>query len=68
MANKLILEKKALVVDEIASKIKENAGVVFVDYRGLTDEEISLVIQKNELSEDNSKMITGQHSENNKKL
>ena len=26
MANKLILEKKALVVDEIASKIKENAG------------------------------------------
>lgn len=41
MANKLILEKKALVVDEIASKIKENAGVVFVDYRGLTDEEIT---------------------------
>ena len=36
MANKLILEKKALVVDEIASKIKENAGVVFVDYRGLS--------------------------------
>lgn len=41
MANKLILEKKALVVDEIASKIKEKAGVVFVDYRGLTDEEIT---------------------------
>ena len=29
------------------------------EFEGLTDEEISLVIQKNELSEDNSKMITG---------
>ena len=38
MANKLILEKKANTVNEIASKIKESAGVVFIDYRGLTDE------------------------------
>lgn len=41
MANKSILEKKAQVVDEITSKIKDSAGVVFVDYRGLTDEELT---------------------------
>ena len=41
MANKLIIEKKAQSVEEIASKIKDSAGVVFVDYRGLTDEEIT---------------------------
>ena len=41
MANKLILEKKAEIVNEIATKIKESAGVVFVDYRGLTDEELT---------------------------
>ena len=41
MAHKLILEKKAETVNEIASKIKESAGVVFIDYRGLTDEEIT---------------------------
>lgn len=41
MANKVILEKKALVVDEITSKIKDSAGVVFIDYRGLTDEELT---------------------------
>ena len=38
MANKLILEKKAETVKTIASKISESAGVVFIDYRGLTDE------------------------------
>lgn len=41
MANKLIIEKKAQTVEEIASKIKDSAGVLFVDYRGLTDEEIT---------------------------
>jgi len=41
MANKLILEKKAQVVEEITSKLKNSAGVVFVDYRGLTDDEIT---------------------------
>lgn len=41
MANKLILEKKAEVVNEITSKIKDSASTVFVDYRGLTDEEIT---------------------------
>ena len=45
MANKLILEKKANTVNEIASKIKESAGVVFIDYRGLTDEEIKESIE-----------------------
>ena len=41
MANKLILEKKAETVKTIASKISESAGVVFIDYRGLTDEEFT---------------------------
>ena len=41
MANKLILEKKAETVNEITDKLKNSAGVVFVDYRGLTDEEIT---------------------------
>lgn len=41
MANKLILEKKAETVEKIASTIKESAGVVFIDYRGLTDEEFT---------------------------
>lgn len=41
MANKLILEKKAETVKTIASKIEESAGVVFIDYRGLTDEEFT---------------------------
>ena len=41
MANKLILEKKAKTVDEIKEKLEKSAGVVFVDYRGLTDEEIT---------------------------
>lgn len=46
MANKLILEKKGEVVNEISSKIKESAGVVFIDYRGLTDEEITILRKK----------------------
>ena len=46
MANKTIIEKKAGVVDEIASKVKESSGVVFVDYRGLTDEEITELRKK----------------------
>lgn len=41
MANKLILEKKSMVVNEITDKLKENSGVVFIDYRGLTDEEVT---------------------------
>ena len=41
MANKLILEKKAETVNEITDKLKNSAGVVFIDYRGLTDEEIT---------------------------
>lgn len=41
MANKLILEKKAETVKEITEKLKNSAGVVFIDYRGLTDEEIT---------------------------
>lgn len=54
MANKLILEKKAETVDEIASKLKESAGVVFIDYRGLTDEEVTSLRKK--LRENNADM------------
>ena len=46
MANKLILEKKGEVVNEISSKIKESSGVVFIDYRGLTDEEVTSLRRK----------------------
>lgn len=52
MANKAVLEKKANVVDEIISKVKESSGVVFVDYRGLTDEELTALRKK--LRENNS--------------
>jgi large subunit ribosomal protein L10 len=52
MANKAVLEKKATVVDEIISKVKESTGIVFVDYRGLTDEELTSLRKK--LRENNS--------------
>ena len=52
MANKAVLEKKANVVDEIVSKVKESTGIVFVDYRGLTDEELTSLRKK--LRENNS--------------
>ena len=40
MANQAIIAKKAEVVDEIANRVKDAAGVVLFDYRGLTDAEI----------------------------
>lgn len=46
MANKLIIEKKSEVVNEISSKLKDNSGIVFVDYRGLSDEEITSLRRK----------------------
>lgn len=46
MANKAIIEGKSKVVDEIASKLKDNTGVVFIDYRGLTDEEMTELRKK----------------------
>jgi large subunit ribosomal protein L10 len=52
MANKAVLEKKSNVVDEIISKVKESTGIVFVDYRGLTDEELTSLRKK--LRENNS--------------
>lgn len=54
MANKLILEKKAETVNEITSKLKDNSGIVFVDYRGLTDEEVTSLRKK--LRENNADM------------
>lgn len=36
MANIKILERKQGIIDEIASKAKESASVVLVDYQGLT--------------------------------
>ena len=46
MANKLILEKKTETVNEITSKLKESSGIVFIDYRGLTDEELTTLRKK----------------------
>lgn len=54
MANKLILEKKSKVVDEISSRLKDSSGVVFIDYRGLTDEEVTSLRKK--LRENNADM------------
>jgi len=39
MANANILAKKQVVIDEIKSRINDSNGVVFFDYRGLTDSE-----------------------------
>lgn len=36
MANVKILERKQSIIDEIATKAKESASVVLVDYQGLT--------------------------------
>ncbi len=37
MANEKILAKKQEVIDEIKSKVQENATIVLFDYRGITD-------------------------------
>lgn len=39
MANSKILAKKQEVIDEIKSKVQENATIVLFDYRGITDNE-----------------------------
>ena len=39
MANEKILAKKQEVIDEIKSRVQENATVVLFDYRGITDNE-----------------------------
>jgi len=54
MANKAIIEKKTEVVNEITSKLKDNAGIVFIDYRGLTDEEMTIL--RKTLRENNADM------------
>lgn len=54
MANKLVIEKKAEVVKEILDNLKESSGTVFVDYRGLTDEELTQLRRK--LREQNAKI------------
>ena len=54
MANKIVIEKKAEVVKEILDNLKESSGTVFVDYRGLTDEELTLLRKK--LREQNAKI------------
>ena len=38
MASAKILEKKQQVIDEIKTKVNDNATVVLFDYRGITDE------------------------------
>ncbi len=54
MANKIVIEKKAEVVKEILDNLKESSGTVFVDYRGLTDEELTQLRRK--LREQNAKI------------
>ena len=39
MANEKILAKKQEVIDEIKSRVQDNATVVLFDYRGITDNE-----------------------------
>lgn len=46
MANQKIIERKATVVDEIESKLKEASSVVFFEYRGLTVSETNELRRK----------------------
>lgn len=46
MANQKILEIKQGVVNEIRDKINSSSSVIFFDYRGLTDEQISELRKK----------------------
>jgi large subunit ribosomal protein L10 len=46
MANQERLEMKKAVVSEITDKIKDSSSVVFFDYRGLTDEELTELRRK----------------------
>ena len=39
MANEKILAKKQEIIDEIKSRVQENATIVLFDYRGITDNE-----------------------------
>ena len=39
MANEKILAKKQEIIDEIKSRVQDNATVVLFDYRGITDNE-----------------------------
>lgn len=46
MANQKILDQKQLVIEEIASKVKESAAVVLFEYRGLTVTEMTELRKK----------------------
>ncbi len=46
MANQKTLEKKKNIVSEIVDKINDSSSVIFFDYRGLTDEEITELRKK----------------------
>ena len=39
MANEKILAKKQEIIDEIKSRVQDNATIVLFDYRGITDSE-----------------------------
>lgn len=54
MANQQTIEKKQNVVNEITEKIKDSSSVIFFDYRGLKDEEITEI--RKMLKENNSDM------------
>lgn len=46
MANQKIIEQKASIVEEIASKMEESASYVFFEYRGLTVSETNELRRK----------------------
>lgn len=46
MGNKKTLESKMSVVSEITNRVKSSSSVVFFDYRGLSDEEITELRKK----------------------
>ena len=46
MANQRIIDRKANVVDEISSKMKESSTYVFFEYRGLTVSETNELRKK----------------------
>lgn len=46
MANPKVLEMKQGVVNEIRDKINSSSSVIFFDYRGLTDEQVSELRRK----------------------
>ena len=56
MANQKVLEKKITIVSEISDKVKDSSSVIFFDYRGLTDEEVTEVRKRLRASNSDKKI------------